>query len=299
MVGDSPEDDRSNRFHKFQLRKSRLHFDMGFRRQSRLLRWAGFLFLLDCFFVWVSFLLGIRFRFGEFSLEKLSDYGLGVASASIILPSLLYIGGLYSTRQRSYEWINSLRWLLIGFAGAVASVLIAGSLDFSARMGRGVLIGAMPVLAVLISLRHLVLIGRKKDRYQTWLCMVTNEVEEKSAEKLCEFLGDHAKTFGILTGGGYTSTSSIPCLGTTENIHDFRSLLRLDAILVRDRHFEDKNIAAFLSQPALRRCRYCTVIRCMRRCLSCRPSRDHHGPMALPFIQPGSTFLYQKIEAII
>ena len=133
-----------------------------FKRQSQHLRWAGFFFILDASLVWASFLFGIFFRFGEFSFAKLLEYSPGVILASLVLPSVFYIGGLYSARRLEGGSLVHIRWLLLGFTGSALSVLVIGSLDFSARIGRGVLLAALAFAFTTITARHILTVHRKK-----------------------------------------------------------------------------------------------------------------------------------------
>jgi FlaA1/EpsC-like NDP-sugar epimerase len=218
----------------------------GFQRQSKHLRWAGLLFFADFLLVWVSFLLGIFLRFDTFSWDKLMDYGPGVGVASVVLPSVLYIGGLYSPRHLPKDWLNHSRWLIVGIAAVMASVLVTGSLVFTSRVGRGVLLASIVILVPLLFLRHWLVIHRRKQRMHTLLCLVAGEADERAAAKLFEYWGARAKTFGIVLGSGYQATTSLPVMGS---IHEMKRQVNpgaFDIVLVRDSHFQDPEMAAFL-----------------------------------------------------
>lgn len=223
----------------------------GNRRQSRHLRWAAFLFAVDFLIVWASFIAGIFIRFGSVSWEKLLIYGPGIAIASLVMPSILYIGGLYSTRHFEGSWISSLRWMGMGFAAVIAAVLVVGSLDFSSRVGRGVLFASILTLFVGLLVRHAITMGRRRLKYRTFLCLVTGETDETAAEKLFEFWSDRARTFGVVSGSGYQPRSSLPFLGVIDAIRGNDSEIPVEVVLVRDRHFSDPA----LSEP-LRGLRY-------------------------------------------
>lgn len=215
------------------------------------MRWAGFLSLLDFSFVWISFFVGIWIRFDVFSIPKLAGYAPAVLLASLALPAILYIGGLYSVRTSTTGLPLQVRWLILGIVGVILSILVVGSLDFSARVGRGVMFWSLPILLILVSLRHGACVRKSKERYHTYLCMVCDAADEKIVEMLFSFWGKQAKRFGIVRSSSYLPESTIPCMGTIEEITNGRSSQRLDAILVRDRHFADPDVARFF-----RRLRY-------------------------------------------
>jgi exopolysaccharide biosynthesis polyprenyl glycosylphosphotransferase len=218
----------------------------GFQRQSKHLRWAGLLFFADFLLVWGSFLLGIFLRFDIFSWDKLMDYGPGVGVASVVLPSVLYIGGLYSPRHLPKDWLNHSRWLIVGIAAVMASVLVTGSLVFTSRVGRGVLLASVVFLVPLLFLRHWLVIHRRKQRMHALLCLVAGEADERAAAKLFEYWGARAKTFGIVLGSGYQATTSLPVMGSVHEMKRQVSPGAFDIVLVRDSHFQDPEMAAFL-----------------------------------------------------
>lgn len=219
---------------------------IGRGRQSRHLRWAAFLFLLDSILVWISFLLGIGIRFGSLSLDKLSAYGPGVGVASVVMPALFYIGGLYSPRLHVRRWVSDFRWMLLGFLAVFLSVLIVGSLDFSSRIGRGVILASLALLAVSIVLRHFFITRHRRRRVDSFLCLVSGESDEEAAQRLSKLWGERAHTFGLVSGAGYEPSSSLPFLGNIEDLAGKTADLGIDVVLVRDRHFADAAMASFL-----------------------------------------------------
>lgn len=220
--------------------------NFGNQRQSKHLRWAGFLFILDFLLVWLSFFLGVWIRFDAFSWDKLMDYGPGVGFASLVLPSVLYIGGLYSPRHLPADWINHSRWMLFGLVAVVATVLATGSLVFTSRVGRGVLLMSMLILVPSLLLRHWVVIQRRRQKAHALLCLVASEADEAAAEKLFEFWGTRAKDFGIVLGRDYQPKSELPVIGRVGETEDRGGFGGFDLVLVRDSHFQDPEIARCL-----------------------------------------------------
>jgi len=227
---------------------SERHNTMGIgpQRASRQVRWAGFLFLADFLWVWLAFAAGVWLRFDTLSWEMLGRYGPAVAIASFVLPAILYIGGLYSTRILSVDWIVGARWLLIGFLAVLATVLMIGSLHFSSRVGRGVLFASMAVLIGCVALWHGLIVRRRQRHMNSFLCLVSSAADERAALMLREFWGGKSRSFGIVAASGYRPSSDLPSLGDIAEMRGRNGERPLDAVLVRDKHFSDPEIAAFL-----------------------------------------------------
>lgn len=221
------------------------------RRASRHLGWAGALFAVDALLVWVAFVFALLLRFGELSPGKILEYRLGVALASLVLPAVLYIGGLYSPPTLRAGGLTSGRWLLLGLIAALAGVLVVGSLDFSSRVGRGVLLAAFGFLAPALLLRHLAASRLRKRLYNLLVCLVVDEAEERSAVLLHGFWKDRARVFGLVSGNGYLPRSGLDYLGETAELARRPHSSSIDVALVRDRHFANPEAASFL-----RRLRY-------------------------------------------
>ena len=223
---------------------------MGFgtQRSSRHLRWAGFLFLWDFLLVWGAFLLGIVVRFEEVSWDKLVSYGPGVGLASIVFPSILYIGGLYSPRYLPSDKLRNARWIVIGLLAMVAVALATGSIVFTSRIGRGVMFWSVLFLVPMLVVRHWLVVGRRMRRVQSMLCLVGGDSDEQAAVKLYRFWGDRAVSFGIVLGRGYQSVSDLPVVGRVEDLRSGGLPEFFDIVLVRDSHFQDSDMAAFLRE---------------------------------------------------
>lgn len=221
----------------------------GISRSSR--HWLGVacLFGIDFLLVWLSFLFGTLHRFGEPAWDKLADYSLGITLASLALPSVYYIGGLYS-KVRTTEILPVFRWMLAGWATVGAVVLVIGSLDFSSRVGRGVLMASLIFLLVATAIYHVILHRAFARRWRTAVCLVSSAADERVVNLLNLLWGRHAKILGVISGGGYRATSDVPMKGDISDLSDGVSF-EVDLVLVRDRHLADPQFG-----PLLRQMRY-------------------------------------------
>lgn len=218
-------------------------------RSSR--HWVGvaLLFGSDLILVWISFLFGTLHRFGEPAWDKLAAYSPGIGVASIALPCIFYIGGLYS-QSRSAEKLVLLRWLIAGWSAVGAVVLVMGSLDFSSRVGRGVLLASMAVLLPLTAIFHIFLHRLFSRRWRTAFCLVSNEADERVANLLNRLWSRNAKLLGVISGNNYRISSSLSVVGDIQDL-SVNFSQQVDLILVRDRHLADPAFG-----PLLRQMRY-------------------------------------------
>ncbi len=215
----------------------------GFRAEQRRWKRVWVSFACDGLVVWLSFLLGIWFRFGEIGLEGLWVYAPGITLASLVLPSVLYVGGFYSRGGPDTEWLARIRWLLGALAAVLGIVLVLGSIDFSSRIGRGVLGISFAVLVPLVFLRHFRELKLRSHRWERILCVVTSEEDEAAAALLDHLWGHDTRNLGLVRAGSYVPRSTLPCVGDLDR---GRLPERVDLMLVRDQHIADPEIGPFL-----------------------------------------------------
>ena len=213
---------------------------------------VAFCVLVDVALVWLSFGLGVWLRFGAVTWEKFAGYALGIAAASVVLPAILYVGGLYSRRGTSeFSKIGQLRWLLLGLIGAGLADLGMGSIDFSARIGRGVFGIAMPLLAGLITVRHWLLIRWRSRRYGNALCLVAKPGDEIGVELLCELWGGDGRRLGVVTVPQFRPATQLPEVGSLADLPALAQAGELDLLLISDHQLTDD-----VCGPVLRQLRY-------------------------------------------
>lgn len=222
---------------------------LGSSRSSR--HWLGVatVFLIDAGLVWLSFFLGTLVRFGEPAGEMMARYFPGIALASILLPSIFYVGGLYS-RGTARDHLVPLRWYFAGL-GTVALIAMAmGTIDYTARIGRGVLAASFGFLFLLSGLHHGWLQRRWTSRWRSAVCLVSSPSDEILASFLERLWRRQSKVLGTIAGGDYQPGNHLPLLGRIGEISG-GDLEGVDLVLVRDRHLADPSFG-----PLLRQLRY-------------------------------------------
>ena len=224
---------------------------IGLRKNSTHWRTVAANFLFDVAIVWFSFAVGVWIRFSILSLEKLFEYGPGVLISSLVLPVVFYVGGFYSPKSQQGDLVTRIRWLSFGFLSVVLVVLAVGSIDFSSRIGRGVLAASGSILVLLLSVRHLFIGDRNTKRWKNVLCLVTGEEDEAAAAMLNYLWGKESEAVGLVNDGRYSPKSSLPRKGSVQQFFSGDNSPRVDFLLVRDQHLANPRLGRIL-----RRLRY-------------------------------------------
>jgi exopolysaccharide biosynthesis polyprenyl glycosylphosphotransferase len=223
---------------------------IGYSRFTQHWRGVAGMFLLDGFIVWAAFAIGIWLRFGELPYDKMLDYFPGIAIGSLALPVILYVGGYYSGGTMEEGLLRHLRWLSASVACVFIAVLAVGSVNFSARIGRGVLGYSFGFLSISVLVRHLVFGRRRQQRWQRLACLVNSEEDEAAAALLYHLWGGRTRSFGMLTGTDYQTASELPVLARM-SAQNLKGTMPADALLVRDYHLADPCFG-----PLIRQMRY-------------------------------------------
>lgn len=223
----------------------------GYSPVGRHLIITGLRFTLDASLVPLSMLAGMCWRFGGISGEKLRMYAPAVFVAAIVLPSLTYIGGLYSTAAPRIEaWVRA-RWFFFSLAATLTVLLGMGSVDLDARVGRGVLLYGMLFLSVLYAGHHFLLPRRFRMPRLRAACLVSSAEDVMAAEILAHS-SPEVQVVGVITvGDAFVPTETLPQLGQLNDTGSTKLPPVANTILVRDRHLVMPRLT-----PVLRRWRY-------------------------------------------
>ncbi len=223
----------------------------GYSPVGRHLIFTGFRFTLDALLVPLSMVAGICWRFGDVYSDKLRMYAPAVFVAAIVLPSLTYIGGLYSTTAPRLEaWVR-VRWFFFSLAATLVVLLGMGSVNLEARVGRGVLLYGMLFLSVLYAGHHYLLPRRFRMPRLRAACLVSSTEDAMAAEILAHS-SPQIQVVGVITvGDAPVPTETLPQLGQFNDLESTKLPPVVNTILVRDRHLVMPSLTT-----VLRRWRY-------------------------------------------
>lgn len=217
------------------------------QRVSRRLFATAAHFLADLLAVVFGFGIGAAVRFGQLLPEKLFWYAPGLLVASLVLPSVLYIGGLYSSPNAKVTKWRRLRWLILALVLCLFIVLAVGSIDYSGRIGRLVLLVGYPTTCALCVLHHAILHRRMRFGRETAICIVSGNDDELASSILSRHCRS-TRVIGVISAGSHEYQGDLPCLGTLDADGIKLEWPRPDMVLVRDRHLVMPALAALLRQ---------------------------------------------------
>ncbi|MDG2125701.1 MAG: exopolysaccharide biosynthesis polyprenyl glycosylphosphotransferase, partial [Verrucomicrobiales bacterium] len=165
---------------------------------------------------------------------------------------LSYISGLYSRHGFAGSGPGRAIRVFLCLIGALVIILSIGSLNFSARVGRGVLLVGIPLASTLVAIHH---IGLYRSLSRTRLrvaCLVSDAIDERSAALFLSIGATKPRLAGLVTTAGYSPTGNLPVFG--ELSPSLSTSPPFDTLLVRDSHLADPETA-----PAIRRLRYAGI----------------------------------------
>lgn len=223
---------------------------VGSRLVSRVLLLTAVHFVLDSLIVPLSMAVAASWRFEAWMPPQVFRYLPAVAFAMVILPSVIYTGGLYSpSRIRLDSWAR-IRWVFFGLGATLVVLLGIGSIHFDARVGRGVLGLAFPLLALLCAGHHLFLHRKLHSSKLRAVCLVSNP-EDEIAVSILAGSSHQTEIVAVIPVAGYQPSSSLPRLGDLSTLASGHLPKDASTVLVTEQHLVIPSLT-----PILRRWRY-------------------------------------------
>ncbi|MCB1227141.1 MAG: exopolysaccharide biosynthesis polyprenyl glycosylphosphotransferase [Verrucomicrobiales bacterium] len=204
--------------------------------------------LFDALAVVFVYVLAMMVRFGEPWNGMVTRYWPAVLVGAIAAPSVFYVGGMYGGigQKTQGDWVWRLRLILSSLVVTTAVILTIGSLDFSSRVGRGVLGLATLLLAIVWLSRHLYWSARKREKTPTSaVCLVSSSKDEQAATLMARQMAG-VIVRGVLGVNGYQPCGDLKSLGDVGSFDDREETGTPDLILVRENHLVDPNLTALL-----------------------------------------------------
>ena len=191
-------------------------------------------FLTDLLLVTLSFYAASVIRFGQWWHPTLGFYVPSIVICALILSSTIYILGLYSEESMHYSTFRRTVMLCGALALMFIIALSYGSINFSARIGRGVMVVAVFLSSVSVWTHHALLRNTAKRRPLRLACLVMSDDDLGEAFRLAAFDKPQVRFVGLITGGGYIPSKGdgISILGQFEQYDADRAAEHFDGIVV-------------------------------------------------------------------
>ncbi len=225
---------------------------------SSLTQWRGLAvhFFIDVALVVACFYAATALRFHGWETPKFIEYLPSVATGALVFAAAGYISGLYTPLQpvgrTQVSWGGRLA-MSVGLC--VVAMMVVGAVNFSARVGRGVMFAGVGIVVTCAVAHHaLIRLSWRKRVHQNVGCLVTNDDDLSGAEifRRLDHTADHA--VGLVVDGDWTVRSDMPIIGAFRDMEDAVERGAIQTILCTDAHLMDPRLS-----PILRRLRYSGV----------------------------------------
>ena len=187
--------------------------------------------LIDMGLIVSSFILAASLRFEVWLPPQVVDYMPAMLLAAGVSAAMLYISGLYSLYAPRRKRFVQNALIVVAISVGLLTVLGYGSIDFSARIGRGVLLISVPFIVFFVFSHHLYFV-RRGGRYRERLaCLVSNDFHAQEARLIQGVEQDHTEFVGVITIGDHVTEGSDEFIGKFDEIESVVRNLDINCLL--------------------------------------------------------------------
>lgn len=189
----------------------------------------------------VLFCIATNIRLGGNWSEAWSQYLSAVLPGAVCFGCGAYICGLYSGRTPRRAGMRQAFLLLVCFAGAVCVMMALFYLNYSSRVGRGVMLIGSVLSYGAILLHHLFLSPVKWMSRPKVALLVGSELEEMEARMLCSIWPEQLELVGVISGrDGYVPGDGVRLLGSVGHVKEIAAREGLDRVLCSHDAFSNR-----------------------------------------------------------
>ncbi|MCX8155576.1 MAG: exopolysaccharide biosynthesis polyprenyl glycosylphosphotransferase [Verrucomicrobiae bacterium] len=190
-------------------------------------------------------MLGIYLRFlGDSTLVYTAQwtYYPSLLWGALVFASASYIFGLYAPQTHHQSLFTRGLVILLNLGLALLLMTAMFYLNYSSRVGRGVM-AYSSLFAFLFILLHHVLILRQLSSFRERVALVvTDEEDEKETQWFDAFWQGRLELAGVVCAPGYSPRLGATSLGTTTELLDLMRHHRLDRLLCTNRALDNPQL---------------------------------------------------------
>ena len=196
-------------------------------------------FALDALVVCFAFLAGTYLRLPGDVSPKVITYWPGILFAALLVPSVLYIFGLYSA-QSSHQGVFK-RSIVIFFSLAFTAALMFGIfyLKKSLAIGRGVMLGALPLTFFALLWHHFMLLRFLRNYRERVAFVVSSHFDEVEARLFANIAQQNLELVGVICASNYQPGGEMRVLGKVNDLSNIVSREAIDRILCSNKSIND------------------------------------------------------------
>ena len=197
-------------------------------------------FLTDALLFCIAFVLGTEFRLGAVAIEKeLIEYLPSIIWTSLFFPCAIYICGLYSPHSSNQTPLKRLLTVAICFLLALGFMMGLFYINFSGRVGRGVMIISIALAYLFALLHHLFLHYHWKNYRERVALIVSCPFDEAETTLLESFIARHLQLVGIIHYDNYNPTNTAKVLGPASKIAEIVQSHKISRVLCTENSMTD------------------------------------------------------------
>lgn len=207
--------------------------------------WLGVLiaFLTDALLLVLAFVVSSSLVLGEENwLVYFPNYISSILLGAVVLPCVCYIAGLYAAQGSQHNLF--VRTFLVALCLAVCIGFMVGAfyVNFSGRIGRGVMFLGVTFTFGMLVLHHAFLLHRARNYRERVALLVASAFDEAEAALLERFGGANLELVGVVGGGDYTPSGKLRVLGRVTELEKIARRERLDRVLCTNRSITDASL---------------------------------------------------------
>ncbi len=198
-------------------------------------------FVTDALLFAFAMIVGTRLWLGTLGLaEKITEYWPSIFLGALFLPCIIYICGLYSPRVANDDFFKRALVLALCFVAAVGFMMGLFYLNYSGRIGRGVMIVSGLLAYFLVFLHHALMLYRTKNYRERVALIVTCPFDEVESELFDTFWSQHLELAGVIHYDSYRpDAKKNKVLGPVSDISRIVEEHRIDRVLCTDKSIND------------------------------------------------------------
>jgi exopolysaccharide biosynthesis polyprenyl glycosylphosphotransferase len=202
-------------------------------------------FAIDAMIVFFSVWLAAAIRFQDWWPNGMMRYWPALVAGSLTLPAMVYIFGLYSLQGAPSRKGERVPLLCAAFIACVLALLAMGSLNFSSRIGRGVIMLQIPIGLGLLLAHHGALVQRGLTGRRRMALVISDSRDELALKILHGVRPPQTEVSGYFSPQPLAGLEELH-LGTCAEIVRRMDALQIDALICAETHLRHPDMSAIL-----------------------------------------------------
>lgn len=196
-------------------------------------------FVLDAVFFILAFVLGTWLRLGPDYGKHIAEYTTGILWGAVIFSCVSYICGLYTPQSRPQGTFKRAIVLALCLLFAIGCMVAMFYINFSSRIGRGVMLISGLLSYLLIFLHHTVLLHQLRNFRERVALIVTSPLDEAEARLLEAFPSQNLEMAGLIHDDGFQPAGTGRILGRVKDLAEIVRREDLGRVLCTNRSMLD------------------------------------------------------------